>query len=326
SVVLLGVVYLTYFCPDNFCSLSIGASTPEYSEKFVEKDLIHQVDNFNVEGDQDVIVFLHIQKTGGTTFGRHLVQDIALESPCECYRNKKRCDCLNKKQHMWLFSRYSNGWPCGLHADWTELKNCVSDYIDSHEGPGHRRYLYVTILRDPYLRYLSEWKHVQRGSTWMGARLKCNGREASLEEVPFCFDEEDWSGVTLEEFLACPHNLANNRQTRMLANLSVVSCYNTSAMSSEKRDQLMLQSAKDNLREVTFFGITEFQRDTQRLFESTFHLKFQKEFIQHNATHTSKLNISDSQHSAILAANSLDVQLYAFARELFLQRLSVLNA
>ena len=34
-----------------------------------------------------------------------------------------------------------------------------------------------------------------------------------------CFQDEDWMDVTLEEFMACPFNLAVNRQTRMLANL-----------------------------------------------------------------------------------------------------------
>jgi len=43
------------------------------------------------------------------------------------------------------------------------------------------------VLRDPVQRYLSEWKHVQRGSTWITAKLMCNGRQATLHEVPFCF-------------------------------------------------------------------------------------------------------------------------------------------
>ena len=49
------------------------------------------------------------------------------------------------------------------------------------------RYLYITILRDPVQRYLSEWRHVHRGATWMAAELRCNGRSATLQEVPFCF-------------------------------------------------------------------------------------------------------------------------------------------
>lgn len=49
---------------------------------FTERDLDRHVD-FNIRGD-DVMVFLHIQKTGGTTFGRHLVKNIQLEQPCDC--------------------------------------------------------------------------------------------------------------------------------------------------------------------------------------------------------------------------------------------------
>lgn len=51
----------------------------------------------------------------------------------------------------------------------------------------HYRYLYVTLLREPTARYLSEWKQVQRGSTWQSAQLVCDGRPATLDEVPFCF-------------------------------------------------------------------------------------------------------------------------------------------
>ncbi len=31
--------------------------------------------------------------------------------------------------------------------------------------------------------------------------------------------ESDWAGVELEEFMQCEHNMAVNRQTRMLADL-----------------------------------------------------------------------------------------------------------
>lgn len=39
-----------------------------------------QKDDFQFDMDaHDVMVFLHIQKTGGTSFGRHLVQDLDLK-------------------------------------------------------------------------------------------------------------------------------------------------------------------------------------------------------------------------------------------------------
>ena len=44
---------------------------------------------FNMSAS-DVMVFLHIQKTGGTTFGKHLVQDIDLEEPCKCENVPKK--------------------------------------------------------------------------------------------------------------------------------------------------------------------------------------------------------------------------------------------
>lgn len=101
---------------------------------FSKADLNRVVD-FNIKGD-DVIVFLHIQKTGGTTFGRHLVRNIKLERPCDCHAGQKKCTCFRPgKKETWLFSRFSTGWSCGLHADWTELTRCVPSRMDSIEVP-----------------------------------------------------------------------------------------------------------------------------------------------------------------------------------------------
>jgi len=89
---------------------------------------------FNIRGE-DVIVFLHIQKTGGTTFGRHLVQNVRLEVPCDCRPGQKKCTCYRpNRQETWLFSRFSTGWSCGLHADWTELTNCVPRVLNKKDN------------------------------------------------------------------------------------------------------------------------------------------------------------------------------------------------
>nr|XP_056706166.1 heparan-sulfate 6-O-sulfotransferase 1-like [Euleptes europaea] len=89
---------------------------------------------FDMKGD-DVIVFLHIQKTGGTTFGRHLVQNVRLEVPCDCRPGQKKCTCYRpNRRETWLFSRFSTGWSCGLHADWTELTSCVPGVLDKRES------------------------------------------------------------------------------------------------------------------------------------------------------------------------------------------------
>lgn len=76
----------------------------------------------------------------------------------------------------------------------------------------------------------------------------------------FVFAGDNWLGVGLDQFMACDSNLATNRQTRMLSDLSLVGCYNRSAMTSQQRDRTMLASAKRNLVAMSYFGLTEYQK------------------------------------------------------------------
>ena len=94
---------------------------------------------FDPDSGRDVLVFLHIQKTGGTTFGRHLVSDLELRTPCKCHEELKKCDCRNNRDQIWTVNRYSTGWRCGLHADWTELTQCVDKMLDRAEGTHRER-------------------------------------------------------------------------------------------------------------------------------------------------------------------------------------------
>ena len=129
---------------------------------------------------------------------RRSLSFIPFQRPCECQRKRKRCYCFRThRNENWLFSRYSTGWKCGLHADWTELTSCVDQELDKNEGEtAKRRYFYITLLRQPIVRYLSEFRHVQRGATWKTARHWCLGRQASSQELPPCyagmFNGEGW--------------------------------------------------------------------------------------------------------------------------------------
>ncbi|KAM8954045.1 heparan-sulfate 6-O-sulfotransferase 2 isoform 1-T1 [Pelodytes ibericus] len=341
-VFLFAVIVLQYVCPGTECQLlrlqafSSKLVDPYRAEdespaKFIPKfnftldDLLRKVD-FNIKGD-DLIVFLHIQKTGGTTFGRHLVRNIQLEQPCECKAGQKKCTCHRPgKKETWLFSRFSTGWSCGLHADWTELTNCVPAVVDNKKEIklrplSHRRnFYYITILRDPVSRYLSEWRHVQRGATWKASLHVCDGRSPTSDELPSCYAGDDWSGCSLTEFMDCPYNLANNRQVRMLSDLSLVGCYNLSVMPEDQRNKVLLDSAKENLKRMAFFGLTEFQRKTQYLFEKTFNMNFISPFTQFNSTRASSVEIDDQTQKRIETLNFLDMELYEYAKDLFLQR------
>ncbi|KAI4903273.1 hypothetical protein NFI96_007086 [Prochilodus magdalenae] len=183
-----------------------------------------------------------------------------------------------------------------------------------------RKFYYITLLRDPVSRYLSEWRHVQRGATWKTSLHMCDGRTPTPQELPYCYEGSDWSGCTLQQFMDCPYNLANNRQVRMLADLSLVGCYNMSTLPEKKRAQILLESAKKNLRDMAFFGLTEFQRKTQYLFERTFRLRFIRPFVQYNSTRAAGVDLDEGTIRRIEELNELDMRLYDYAKDLFQQR------
>ncbi|KAL5275280.1 HS6ST1 family protein [Megaselia abdita] len=333
-----GIILFGYFCQDAVCALTKRENSYT-NERMISdsgkqnnilsgiglsyEDVLNDDFQFDMDG-HDVMVFLHIQKTGGTSFGRHLVRDLDLKRPCECQRKRKRCFCFRPhRNENWLFSRYSTGWKCGLHADWTELTNCVDEELNKNEGEtSKRRYLYITILREPISRYMSEYRHVKRGATWKGSRHWCLGKQASAEELPPCYQGNDWLGVTLNDFASCESNLAINRQTRMLADLAQVGCYNKTGFDPKERERIMLASAKEHLAAMAYFGLTEYQKISQYIFEETFNLRFAIPFEQHNSTISqSSLNsLQKQQVDKIKKLNSLDIELYTFAKNLLFQR------
>ncbi|KAI6242890.1 Heparan-sulfate 6-O-sulfotransferase [Aphelenchoides fujianensis] len=286
--------------------------------------------HFDVDG-VDVLVFLHIQKTAGTSFEKFLVTHLNITRPCLCNDLTKRCRCSRPRngQEFWLFSRYSTGWYCGLHADFTELyvSGCVEKAMDELEREHRvRRYFYTTFLRNPIERFISEYRHVERGANWLRARHVCNGRRPTATELPLCFDPSDgWKGVSLSEYLSCPFNLAFNRQTRMLADLSLVHCYDLEAMPRKNRDRILLASAKNNLRGMAFFGIKERMADSQEMFERLFQLKFTQSLAHWNKSKSADTVVSAAQMDLIREQNALDLELYEYAVRLFEKRLAAVR-
>ncbi|KAK9879446.1 hypothetical protein WA026_006516 [Henosepilachna vigintioctopunctata] len=340
---VFGILGFGYFCPDKVCALSSRELPISIEDSFGKplaqiysttvglsyEDMLN--DDFTFDMDShDVMVFLHMQKTGGTSFGKHLVHDLDLKRPCTCPLTRKRCYCFRPHSNQsWLFSRYTTGWKCGLHADWTELTNCVDGKLDEIEAVQvKRRYFYITLLREPISRYLSEFRHVQRGATWKGAQHSCNGRPATEEEIPPCYKGDSWEGVEIDEFVNCESNLAINRQTRMLADLSLVGCYNKNHMSTVDRDRIMLASAKRNLQAMAFFGLTEYQKISQYIFEETFNLRFAIPFEQNNSTVSSTTIsfLTPTEAAKIATLNNLDIELYKFAKKLLMDRFERLKA
>ncbi|CAL2050080.1 unnamed protein product [Caenorhabditis brenneri] len=335
---ILFAASIVYFYIDIPLKLNTGVTEegPTYNDIYtydetttIENKPLQRFDKPFNKSSNDVIVFVHIQKTAGTTFEKFLVR-YQQSLPCKCQAHKKRCNCgRNASNETWLFSRYSTGWVCGLHADFTELvvNSCVERVLDKQAGHKKKRnYFYTTFLRNPTDRFISEFRHVQRGATWISSKHVCDGRPASVNDLPTCFDPRiGWEGVSLEEFISCPYNLAFNRQTRMLSNLSLVGCYEHLRKPSYEQDKIMMDSAKMNLRNMAFFGIKERMDDSQFYFENTFDMKFSRKMSVWGKSKSNDTVLTESQLAYIQNVNKLDWELYEYAVKLFDERVSLLR-
>ncbi|NXT90052.1 H6ST2 sulfotransferase, partial [Anhinga rufa] len=122
---LFAVIVLQYVCPGTECqllrlrALSPAAAADPYRAE--DETPARFVPRFNFSAGD-------LLRRGGF----HIKGGGPLEQPCECRAGQKKCTCHRPgKRETWLFSRFSTGWSCGLHADWTELTNCVPSVVDS---------------------------------------------------------------------------------------------------------------------------------------------------------------------------------------------------
>ena len=116
----------------------------------------------------------------------------------------------------------------------------------------------------------------------------------------------------------------------MLADLEEVGCYNKSHYPKEEREALMLDSAKQNLEEFAFFGITEYLNESGILFEKRLGMKFGKlmEQLPFSALCSAPLLQSvwtTDLYEKIAHVNKLDMALYNHALQIFTTRLKAVG-
>jgi hypothetical protein len=115
-----------------------------------------QTDYFTNNNGENIIttlVFIHIQKTAGSEFERSIVRRLYFQSQpsCRCpiiTRNnrtkrpnvKLKCNC-SRNNEPWLISRFSVGWLCGVHADWSTYHRCLPSKMNFEYGFNQRKYV-----------------------------------------------------------------------------------------------------------------------------------------------------------------------------------------
>lgn len=326
-ILVLLLITFIHFTNNILTQQSIGIQKSIRVKTISFENILLNKKQFNISNNRDLLVLLHIQKTGGTTFEKHLVQNLNVKPSCFCSDEKRRCSCFRDGienvmknnttivissaiENTWLLSRFSTGWICGLHADWTQLINCFDQNT-------HKQLYFLTFLRNPIYRFISEFRHVQRGATWKNSRKHCENYDTQ-----YCYRPKlNWSNVSLEEFLNCPFNMAVNRQTRMLANHNLIKC------STNTTNEEELLSAKENLKNMAFFGLCDEQIKSQYIFEKTFQLTFNSSFKQSDDSKAKLFadKLSKDTIERIAKVNHLDIQLFEYAKELFEKRIKQLQ-
>ncbi|CAK9292035.1 unnamed protein product [Gordionus sp. m RMFG-2023] len=189
-------------------------------------------------------------------------------------------------------------------------------------------YYYITLLRNPLSRYISEFKIVKRGKAWPDAYVLCPDNK--IKHALTCYKNSTSSKMALKEFMICRNNWASNRMTRHLCDPHLLDiCFTNTTklrhLSKEQLEHLMLESAKYNLKfGIKFFGLLENVKELKKMIKITFGPegpdinKFIAEHYDYAIikSHNETLKI---RHQ-ILKMNHLDVELYKFARQLFFNR------
>lgn len=182
-----------------------------------------------------------------------------------------------------------------------------------------RRPVIVTFLREPLDRALSAYYYFRRESQetleliratyppeWAEERIRYSERSLELGLLDFLQQEPELAQTRLA-----------NMQTRVL--LSSKGLWDKMAMSDEE----MLQEAKKNLEACDIVGLTERLNDSLALMEHRLNWEGLGPIPHHNANpNRRRVTDEDPQALAILAGwNQLDIELYAFAQDLFEKRL-----
>jgi len=239
----------------------------------------------DIRNPRHPIAFVHIPKTAGTAFTQYLLSNIGDEAKVAPPFMGDMMVTRDKR------SPYRIYWG---HYDYFRLKETG------------KKFTFVTFLRHPLARAISQWK------SWSDP---ANLTEAWLNVMePFQVEALRFSQTaTLEEFIMSPNLYIEGHirdvQTRYLAD------------TPDKPG--MLDSAKRNLETVfQYFGLVERFDDSIRLFQASFKntLPYSVPSAHENRSRHADNALSPRAQARLQALNANDFELYEFGCRLFDER------
>lgn len=232
---------------------------------------------------QKTIIFVHIPKTGGTTFDQLIKRQYKPES-------------------LFLFNNVQES--LAKFRQLTEVEKRDIKFIQGHMRFGlHKEFpqpcTYMTILRDPVDRIISLYYYALR-SPEHPAHQAVTSKNMSLKEYVS-------SGVS---------TLVNNNQIRFLCTTELVSEYGQCSPE-------MLESAKKNLQDFAVIGLTERYNETLILLKRAFNWNNPYYIkINVTKNRPLRENFDKDTINLIEKYNELDMELYKYSKEKFEESLN----
>ncbi|OLP88769.1 hypothetical protein AK812_SmicGene29847 [Symbiodinium microadriaticum] len=202
------------------------------------------------------VAFLRIQKTASTTFGQEIMSKMCGKTGQICSRSWERCARGMGKCSL-PFGYY--------HLEYRYAREFVS-------GPG--RGCVVTFLRDPVERIMSEYFMLREKHRQFLTFDQWDVHAADLPDLDSILGIKDVH-QSFHQYLQHPGNPSRNRQTLYLLGFQRVRCnvtrcggdaciceqddsgYPSKAYKWDEDGAVLLENAKDHLRTLDAFGITD---------------------------------------------------------------------